>query len=176
MLKRAAVLLAVVFAGSANLYSQMLWEEMKRLGENIRIDFSLFPTKNTWQEKEYSPVLDTPSKKQYRTIITEGAKMAANFDGKYRIVAFGAGSGVQYFFIIDLNNGNVYEGRTSSCGIKYNANSSMIIINPLENMFWEDGDLVPRWSFVEYVKWTGEEFIGLAIINGGLHGDGPIPN
>jgi lipopolysaccharide biosynthesis protein len=62
MLKRAAVLLVVVFAGGAHLYPQMLWEEMKRLGENIKIDFSLFPTKNAWQEKECSPVLDTPSK------------------------------------------------------------------------------------------------------------------
>jgi hypothetical protein len=117
-----------------------------------------------------------PVKKHYRTIITEGAKREANFDGKYRIVEFGVGSGVQYFFIIDLNNGNVYEGRTSAFGIKYNVNSSMLIINPLENMFWEDGDLVPRWSFVEYVKWNGKEFIVLAIINGGLHGDEPVPN
>jgi hypothetical protein len=172
MWKKGIVSLIIIFIEGANIYSQeMLWEEMKRLSENIKLDFSLFPTKNTWQEKECSPILDTPSKKQYRTIITNDAKREANFDGKYRIVEFGAGSGVQYFFIIDLNNGNVYEGRMSSCGIKYNINSAMIIINPIENMIWEDGDLVPRWSFVEYLKWNGEEFMGLAIINGGLRGD-----
>jgi hypothetical protein len=168
MLKRVVVSLIIVFIESINLYSQeMVWEEMKLFSENIKIDFSRFPTKNKWKEKECSPILDTPSKRNYRTIINNGAKMEANFDGKYRIVEFGAGSSVQYFFIIDLNNGNVYEGRTSSYGIKYSTNSSMIIINPIENMFWEDGDLVPRWSFVEYLKWNGEEFIGLAIINGG---------
>jgi hypothetical protein len=172
MLKRAVSLLVVVFIKSANLYPQeMMWEEMKLLGENIKIDFSLFPTKNKWQEKECFPIFDTPAKRNYRTVITDGAKMEANFDGKYRIVEFGAGSGVQYFFIIDLNNGNVYEGKISTFGIKYNANSPMIIINPIENMFWEDGDLVPRWSFVEYVKWNGKEFIGLAKINGGLYGE-----
>jgi hypothetical protein len=172
MWKKGIVSLIIIFIEGANVYSQeMIWEEMKRLSENIKIDFSLFPTKNKWQEKECPPILDTPSKKNYRTLITSGVKMEANFDGKYRIVEFGAGSGVQYFFIIDLNNGNVYEGRTSSCSIKYNTNSSMVIINPIENMAWEDGDLVPRWSFVEYLKWNGEEFIGLAIINGGLYGD-----
>jgi hypothetical protein len=171
-LKRAVSLLVIIFIKGANLYPQeMTWEEMKLFSENIKIDFSLFPTKSKWKEKECIPILDTPSKRNYRTIITSGTKMVANFDGKYRIVEFGAGSGVQCFFIIDLNNGNVYEGRTPSCGIKYNANSSMIIINPIENMFWEDGDLIPHWSFVEYIKWNGKEFIGLAIINGGLHGD-----
>jgi hypothetical protein len=172
MFKKFLVLFIIVFIENINLYSQeMVWEEMKLLSENIKIDFSLFSTKNGWERKECIPILDTSSKRNYRTIITNGTKMEPNFDGKYRIVEFGQGSGIQYFFIIDLNNGKVYEGRTSSFGIKYSVNSSLVVINPIENMFWEDGDFVPHWSFIEYIKWNGEEFIGLAIINGGLYGD-----
>ncbi|MDR1127869.1 MAG: hypothetical protein LBL20_01035 [Treponema sp.] len=163
-------LVVIFLLRGINLHSQeMIWEEMNLLNDNVKIDFSLFPTKHKWEKNKCIPVLDTPSKRNYRTIIAGGAEMEANFDGKYRIVEFGAGSGVQYFFIIDLNNGNVYEGRTSSFGIKYTTNSSMIIINPIENMFWEDGDFVPHWSFIEYIKWNGEGFISLAVINGGLY-------
>jgi hypothetical protein len=172
VLKRIIGLFLIAFIAGINLHPQeMTWEEMKLLSEKIKIDFSLFPTENKWERKECVPILDTPSKINYRTIITGGAEMEPDFDGKYRIVQFGAGSGVQYFFIIDLNTGNVYEGRTSSFGIKYSVDSSMIIINPLSNMSWEDGDFVPHWSFIEYIKWTGEGFIGLAVVNGGLRGD-----
>ncbi|MDR0710016.1 MAG: hypothetical protein LBF77_08120 [Spirochaetaceae bacterium] len=164
MLRKTIVVLIVILTKSTNVYpDEMGWQEMILIAENVKVDFSLFPTKNVWEKKICSPVLDSPHKRNYRTIITGATGSEPNFDGKYRIVEFGMGSGIQYFFIVDLNTGNVYEGRYSSFGIKYSLNSSLIIINPVENMFWEDDDPVP--SRPEYVKWNGQEFTGLLIIN-----------
>ncbi|MCL2800352.1 MAG: hypothetical protein FWD28_01155 [Treponema sp.] len=143
--------------------NDLLWAEMKILDGSINIDFSLYPTLNIWDKKECMPVLDTELKLRYQTVITNASKLEPNFDGKYRITSFGYGSSAQYFFIIDLNNGNVFEGRVSSFGIKYNVNSSLIIINPIENMYWEE--IVPEWSTVEYIRWNGDRFIGLVKLN-----------
>jgi hypothetical protein len=164
--KFTVLLTMIIFVKSINIYpDEMGWQEMKIIAENVKVDFSLFPTANVWEEKRCPPVLDTPHKRNYRTIITDAAKSEPNFDGKYRIVEFGMGSGIQYFFIVDLNTGSVHEGRFSSAGIKYSLNSSLIIINPIENMIWEDGDSVPSYSHAEYVRWNGQGFIGLLIIN-----------
>lgn len=165
MYRKAVVFLIIIFIPVMGYPDEMKWQEMRLIAENVKVDFSLFPTKNGWEKKNCSPVLDSPHKRNYRTIITNAAKNEPNFDGKYRIVEFGMGSGSQYFFIIDLNTGTVYEGRASSSGIKYSPDSSLIIINPIENMIWEDNDPVPIWSYVEYVKWNGQGFIGLLIIN-----------
>jgi hypothetical protein len=166
MVRNVIVLLVIIFIPNIKIYpDEMKWQEMKLIAENVKVDFSLFPTANVWEKNNRSPVLDSPNKRNYRTIITNAAKSEPNFDGKYRIVEFGMGSGVQYFFIVDLNTGNVYEGRISSSGIKYSLNSSMIIINPVENMSWEDDDFVPSYSYTEYVRWNGQGFIGLLVMN-----------
>ena len=146
--------------------NELLWEELKNLANLINIDFSLYPTINIWEKIECVPFLDTELKLNYQSIIINESKLEPNFDGKYRIVNFGYGTNAQFFFIIDLNNGNVYEGKTSSFGIKYELNSSMIIINPIENMFWDNGMSVPKWANIEYIRWNGQEFIGLIILNG----------
>ncbi|MDR2404195.1 MAG: hypothetical protein LBD78_09215 [Spirochaetaceae bacterium] len=166
MLRKIIVLLIVIFTGNTTICPDAMgWQEMKLIAEHVKVDFSLFPTTNVWEKKICSPVLDSPNKRNYRTIITNASKNEPNFDGKYRIVEFGMGSGIQYFFIIDLNTGNVYEGKFSSSGITYSLNSSLIIINPVENMIWEDNDAVPLWSHIEYIKWNGQEFVGLLVIN-----------
>lgn len=157
----------MLFVTAAKVYSsEITWQELKLIANNVKISFSMFPTQNAWNGKNSHPVLDTKIKIDYRTILTDASKKEPNFDGKYRIVEFGFGSSTQNFFIIDLNNGNVYEGRASSFGIKYSVNSSLIIINPIENMDWgADNEKIPSWVFIEYVKWTNQEYTGLVALN-----------
>ncbi|GHV10349.1 hypothetical protein FACS189485_23420 [Spirochaetia bacterium] len=139
-------------------------QDLLNIINNININFSMYPTLNSWNKKENVPLLDTDRKRNYRTIITEAAKEKPNFDGKYRIVEFGYGTSAQYFFIIDLNNGKVFEGIPSTSGIKYTNDSSLIIINPMENLLQIWDDIIPSWEIIRYLKWEGETFKELLII------------
>ena len=56
----------------------------------------------TWNGTNAEPVLDTDLKKSYRTIITEASRMTPDFNGKYKIAQFGAGTMANGFFIINL--------------------------------------------------------------------------
>jgi hypothetical protein len=159
------ILFSMVFNLSAN---DINYQVLFLIIENINIDFSHFPTISRWNRTPCTPILDTPSKINYRTIITEESKKEPNFDGKYRIVEFGYGSGAQYFFIIDLNNGNVYEGIPSTHGIKYTNDSSLIIINDPDVILgnWNSwGEDIPNWVIIEYILWEDNMFKKLLIVN-----------
>jgi len=135
---------------------------------NVNLDFSQFPTMNKWNRDECVPILDNEIKRNYRTIITDASKKEPNFAGKYRIIEFGYGSSAQCFFIIDLNNGNVYEGYPSTHGIKYTVDSYMIIINDPEVVLetWDGwAESMPKWVVIEYLLWADYQFKKLLIIN-----------
>jgi hypothetical protein len=163
------VLLVMVLGLSVNIFSNDInYEVLSTIIKNTNLDFSVFLTKNNWNGNVCIPVLDSLNKRNYRTIITNAAKQDPNFDGKYRIVEFGYGSGAQMFFIIDLNSGNVYEGIPSTHGIKYTVNSSLIIINDpdivLKNWQYWDEDM-PNWVFIEYVLWRNNNYKKILMIN-----------
>jgi hypothetical protein len=168
-MKRITILLILSLGLSVNVFSNDInYEILSIIINNTNINFSIFATKNNWNGSVCTPTLDTPNKRNYRTIITNASKQEPNFNGKYRIVEFGIGTGVQMFFIIDLNNGNVYEGIQSTHGIKYTANSSLIIINDpdivLEN--WRDWDEdIPNWIYIEFVLWENDKYKKILTIN-----------
>jgi len=144
------------------------YETFSLIIDSIKLDFPHFPTNYIWDNTIFDPILDTEIKMNYKTIITNASKEMPNFDGKYRIVEFGYGSGAQYFFIIDLNNGNVYEGKPSIFGIKYELESSLIIINEPEEILeywsgWEE--TIPNWTNMEYLLWQDNQFKNLLIVN-----------
>ncbi|MDR1030571.1 MAG: hypothetical protein LBL76_06825 [Treponema sp.] len=168
-MKKIIMLLVMVLGLSVNIFSNDInYEILSIIIKNINLDFSFFPTKNNWNRNVCIPILDTRYKKKYQTIITNASKQEPNFDGKYRIIEFGYGSGAQMFFIIDLNNGNVYEGISSTHGIKYRVNSSLIIINDpdtvLENWQYWDEDM-PNWVFIAYVLWENNNYKKIVTIN-----------
>jgi hypothetical protein len=168
-MKKTTMLLIILLELSVNIFSNDInYEILSMIIKNINLDFSMLSTENTWNRNVCTPILDTQNKRNYRTIITNASKQEPNFNGKYRIVEFGQGTGIQMFFIIDLNNGNVYEGIPSTHGIKYTVNSSLIIINDpdivLEN--WKDWDEdIPNWIFIEFVLWENDDYKKLLTIN-----------
>jgi hypothetical protein len=167
MYRKISLLLIFIIVTISEIYSkEITWGELKLIANNIKINNSIFFTKNKWDKKCYTPILDTEIKRNYRTIINENSKLEPNFDGKYRIITFGYGSSAQDFFMLDLNSGIVYEGRTSSFGLKYSINSSLIILNPIENMDWgNDDEIVPSYSSTEYINWNGQEFKTIIVLN-----------
>ena len=136
--------------------------DFKIIADSISLNHEQFRTNNIWNEKVSAPVLDTELKNRYRTILNNASFMEPDFDGKYKIVSYGAGTGFTGYFILDLNTGTVHEPNVYSYfGADYNVSSSLLVINPPEEVvkYWEyEYGIIPGWVQVEY----------MAIVNGKL--------
>jgi len=144
-------------------------EDFKIIVNSICLNHNQFKTNNIWEEKIYTPILDTELKYQYRTILNNASTMEPDFDGKYKIVLYGSGTDSTGYFIFDLNTGIVYESNSYSYfGMDYNVNSSLLIINPPEDVikYWEyEYNIIPGWVQVEYLTIMNGELKVLLIIN-----------
>ena len=150
-------------------FSQDLtFEEMQSIVQNINIDFSLFPTQNTWNNEYHPPLINTRDKREFRELLVTESRQPPNFDGRYRIVEYDADPNIKlkYFFIIDLNTGLVYDRLFRiSHEIKYSIESSMIIMNPIESMDDEPNEFRSSDNKIVYAKWNGQSFSFLLFIN-----------
>ena len=115
-----------------------------------------YPSNLTWNGTNAKPILDTDSKKNYRTVITEASQLPPDFNGRYKIASFGAGTMAHGFFIINLETGVVTEGPTFEYSLDYSIDSKLIISNPKEVIldYWKDelkeDEEIPRWSITHY--------------------------
>jgi len=136
---------------------------------NVHLNHEQFATFNTWNKKICLPILDTEEKLRFRTIINNASSLEPNFDGKYRIITYGGGTGITGYFILDLNTGNVYESNSYSYfGMDYNVNSSLLIINPPDKVikYWEiEYNIIPGWVQIEYLTIMNERLKTLLLIN-----------
>ena len=89
--------------------------------------------------------------------------MEPDFNGKYKIAEFGAGTMANGFFIINLETGVVTEGFSFELGLDYSLNSNIIIKNPEKEVrdFWKDevknGGKIPEWCNTEYYLFEDDE-------------------
>lgn len=122
-----------------------------------------FPSEFKWNGTNAEPVLDTDLRKSYRTIITEASRMPPDFNGKYKIAQFGAGTMANSFFIINLETGAVTEGFAFEFALDYSIDSKLIIRNPKETVldFWKDGlkdgEEIPGWCVTEYYLFENDK-------------------
>ena len=73
--------------------------------------------------------IDWSSHKQawnYRTRLREGLNAPVDFNGHYKVVTHGCGSGCQRSWIVDQTTGKVLADLTTGLGIHYCKNSSLI--------------------------------------------------
>lgn len=135
--------------------------------ENTAENFILkdsYPSDIKWNENFVEPVLDTEMKRNYRTIITKASRLPPDFNGKYKIAKFGAGTSAYGFFIINLENGVVTEGFTFEFSLDYSLDSKLIIRNPKKEVldYWvgevESREEIPDWYITEYYLFEDEEF------------------
>lgn len=71
-----------------------------------------------------------PHAENYRTVLTKKAKDGPNFAGHYTIVTMGCGEQCQDNWLIDARTGKIHDRFKSQLGIKYQLDSSMLVINP----------------------------------------------
>jgi len=143
--------------------------DFKLIVHNVCLNHEQFQTKNVWNKKICSPILDTERKQNYRTIIQNAAAREPDFDGKYTIITYGVGTGTTAYFILDLNTGNIYESNSYSYfGMDYAVNSSLLIINPPNKVIksWEhEYNIIPGWVQVEYLSILNGKLRTLLLIN-----------
>lgn len=137
-------------------------------GKHVKEDY---PSSLTWNGTNAQPILDTDSKKNYRTVITKASQLPPDFNGKYKIASFGAGTMCHGFFIINLETGVVTEGPTFEYSLDYSIDSNLIIRNPKEEIwdYWKDelvgdDDEIPRWSITYYYLFEDDQ---LTVIDSG---------
>lgn len=122
-----------------------------------------FPSEFKWNGINAEPILDTDLKKSYRTVITEASRMQPDFNGKYKIAQFGAGTMANGFFIINLETGAVTEGFAFEFALDYSIDSKLITRNPKETVldFWKDelkdGEEIPDWCITEYYLFENDK-------------------
>jgi hypothetical protein len=105
--------------------------------------------------------LVTSFDREFRTRITDAAKEAPNFAGRYRIEIWGCGSGCANGALLDLESGSVYR-----LPLDYRSDGWLEGCNMLgpDLGFRLDSRLfvVTCASFAHYFVWNGERFTPLA--------------
>lgn len=76
--------------------------------------------------------------KTYRTRLREGLKEGADFNGHYKVVSHGCGSGCQGNWVVDVETGKVLGQFYTSSGTLYRKDSGLLIADPL--MSWEENE------------------------------------
>jgi len=140
---------------------------LQKIYESIRLSFDDFPTSNVWNKQKVEPILDTPRKINFRTILRQGAKKNPNFNGIYSVVEFGCGTSCQSFFVINLESGIVYEGFVTTAGVQYTAESYLFIANPISDLLeiFKGYQNVPGWNKTIYSIWNEDHLKDILIVN-----------
>ena len=147
---------AIIFASLIFVFTITVCAFLIRKPSKPENTVTSIESNQTWNGTNAEPVLDTETKKNYRTIITEASRMPPDFNGKYKIAQYGAGTMANGFFIINLETGAVTEGFAFEFALDYSIDSKLIIRNPKEAIldFWKDehkdGEEIPDWCITEY--------------------------
>lgn len=142
-------------------------DQFRKQVADLHVRFEDYKTTNTFSGLRRPPILDTPFKHSFRTVLTKASKGDPNFDGKYVVASWDCGTSCQHFAIIDLEAGIITDGRTTEWGQVYRVDSSLLIVNDPDRFLgqkWEQG-LFPSWVYTQYYRWNGTELLLLTSIN-----------
>jgi membrane dipeptidase len=97
-----------------------------------------------------------PDAENFRTRLEYSLNERPNFAGHYIVSNWGCGTMCQMVAIVDVKNGDVFFPFTTSMGVCFQVDSSLIITNPLDEMTIEDfGEDMPDWLTSGYYTWDG---------------------
>lgn len=98
--------------------------------------FSDFPTR-AWTPGKAAPILDTPGKRNFRTMIREGAQDGPAFGDRYRLAVWGCGTACQQGALVDTRSGRVVPAPDGILGYDLQAGSRLLVVSPLDPEFHE---------------------------------------
>lgn len=70
-----------------------------------------------------------PQARQYRTRLADGLSQSPDFNGHYRVVSYGCGTGCQQNWVLDLESGRIAGRFETAMGAAYRRDSSLIVAN-----------------------------------------------
>lgn len=70
-----------------------------------------------------------PQARQYRTRLSEGLSQSPDFNGHYKVVSYGCGTGCQGNWVLDLETGRIAGRFDTAMGASYRRDSSLIVAN-----------------------------------------------
>ncbi len=79
----------------------------------------------------------------------------ANFAGNYILQPYGCGSMCQGIMVVNVKTGKVITPEPASLGFCFQANSSLLILNPYPSEFY--GKQLPSWLFTTYYRLVDDE-------------------
>lgn len=107
-------------------------------------------------------IKSAPNVRKFTSRIREGARTGPNFAGRYTIVDWGCGSDCQAFVIVDAKTGAIHSPAfTSSRGLLYRSDSSLLIVNPFTAEVLSGGN-PPDWLVSRYYTWDGKQLTQIA--------------
>jgi hypothetical protein len=96
--------------------------------------FSRYPAEGSYTGKPIAPKLISPTQREFRTVLRNGAEKGPNFAGHYTVVEWGCGSGCVSFAVVDAVNGKVYDtgmppvNDEYPCELSYKLESSLFVV------------------------------------------------
>jgi len=129
-------------------------------------DFYQHPINESEQFTGVPETVDLSSYKgaqKYRTKLKEGARKGPNFAGHYTIVTIGCGTECQENWLIDTQTGKILTRIHSMIGLKYQLDSALMIINPIDPELarrYKSNPDAPVWNGIltSYVLWKDNKF------------------
>lgn len=123
--------------------TQVSEEEFKRLAESGGFHYEIYKTTRAWNGTRRDPVLDTPFKRKFKTVLTEASKGRPDFDGKYVVASWGCGSECKSVAIIDIETGAISDNLTITAHYAYRIESSLFIAD------------IDNPGHTRYYRWDG---------------------
>lgn len=135
----------------------------KQKQDDALLTFDYFPlTASIYTGQISSTTVTSPVLEPYKKIIIESVQASGvNFAGHYAIATWSCGEDCQYSVVVDVQSGDIVNnGILTAYGLAYSPDSTLLIVNPKENL---PQDSRPDVSFVtDY--YTLSEDGGLTLI------------
>lgn len=94
-----------------------------------------------------------------RTRVREAYQEAPNFADCFIMVEWGCGTECQGGALIDTRTGHIYARPVSSLQTDYRQNSTLLVVNPLWDYYWERPMIPVADPVAYYYCWNGRSFV-----------------
>lgn len=142
------------------------YSENLKTADNDTSEIHNFDDYTVEQSNEVLSAIDFsshPDAENFKTRLEYSLNEPANFAGHYVVTTWGCGTMCQVIAIIDVRNGEVFFPLTTSLGVCYRSDSSLLITNPLDELTIEDfAEDMPAWLQSGYYRWDGMQMQLLA--------------
>ena len=124
--------------------AQVSEEAFKKCAEGGGLHYGDYKTTRVWNGARRDLILDTPFKRQFKTVLTEAVKGRPNFDGKYIVASWGCGSQCESVVIINIETGTISDSLVITAHYAHRIENSLFIAD------------IDSPGLTKYYHWDGD--------------------